>query len=253
MAETNILWLAQSDILKRLEPARMDFFSRPECLPGTRVDILQSITTWLITPSDQRILWLHGMAGVGKSTISSTLAESFAAMKRRGAFVRFDRNDKDNSRPALVIRTLCHQLALFHSEIAQAIAASLKNLGVAIESLSLSAQFEQLLCRPLSGLTSLASEGPIIIILDALDECGDSKSRKDLVTVLREGFPKLPDVFRILITSRVEDDIRGVSLCSEGDETPGVSWFPYRCCTISSEVSRRHISIPPTTRQARKI
>jgi hypothetical protein len=49
--------------------------------------------------------------------------------------------------------------------------------------------------------------GPIIIAMDALDECGDADSRKGLVSLLSNEFHKLPPVFRFLITSRPDSDI----------------------------------------------
>ncbi|KAJ7936183.1 hypothetical protein B0H13DRAFT_1560082, partial [Mycena leptocephala] len=49
-----------------------------QCLTGTRVDILNFIHEWLTTPSGSSdILWLYGVAGSGKSTISTTVAEDF--------------------------------------------------------------------------------------------------------------------------------------------------------------------------------
>jgi adenylylsulfate kinase-like enzyme len=60
----------------------MDAFSRPECLPDTRQDILKFITDWLTTPSpNENILWLYAMAGFGKSTISTTVAEYFRELE----------------------------------------------------------------------------------------------------------------------------------------------------------------------------
>jgi hypothetical protein len=47
----------------------------------------------------------------------------------------------------------------------------------------------------------------MIIILDALDECGDAESRRTLLQVLSSGLAKLPPDFRILVTSRKEFDI----------------------------------------------
>jgi len=82
--------LVDMELLKKLNPARMDAFSRPECLPGTRQDILKWVINWLTTPSDeQNILWLYGLAGSGKSTISTTIAEYFRELGRLGAFMFF--------------------------------------------------------------------------------------------------------------------------------------------------------------------
>ncbi|KAG9041554.1 hypothetical protein FS837_012091, partial [Tulasnella sp. UAMH 9824] len=45
------------------------------CLPGTRVEILERIDDWIRkAKSSERVLWIRGMAGRGKSTIASTVA-----------------------------------------------------------------------------------------------------------------------------------------------------------------------------------
>ncbi|KAG9034153.1 hypothetical protein FS837_002265, partial [Tulasnella sp. UAMH 9824] len=43
------------------------------CLPGTRVEILEHIDNWIRGGANsERVLWIRGMAGRGKSTIAST-------------------------------------------------------------------------------------------------------------------------------------------------------------------------------------
>ncbi|KZP10845.1 hypothetical protein FIBSPDRAFT_198456, partial [Athelia psychrophila] len=58
---------------------------------------------------------------------------------------------------------------------------------------------------------ALAIVGPIVIIIDALDESGDASTRKPLFKALAENASKLPRNFRILITARPEDDILKLS------------------------------------------
>ena len=56
----------------------MDQYGCSECLPGTRVDVLNFITAWAANPTGgQNVLWLHGVAGSGKSTLSTTVASLF--------------------------------------------------------------------------------------------------------------------------------------------------------------------------------
>lgn len=45
------------------------------CHPATRVDLLRQIQDWARQPQSKSIFWLNGMAGIGKSTISWTIAE----------------------------------------------------------------------------------------------------------------------------------------------------------------------------------
>ena len=193
----------------------MNASSRPECLPDTRQDLLKSLADWLTTPSpDQNILWLHGLAGSGKSTISTTLAEYFRALGRLGAFMFFDRNNPSSSELATVVPTLCYKLASFDPTIRAAVCAQIER-DPSITEASLRVQFTKLLREPLSSLAVLHNKGPVIIVLDAFDECGNASSRRDLLALLTRDLAKFPPAFRFLITSRREPDIEAAfSHCS---------------------------------------
>ena len=159
-----------------------------------------------MTSSDQNVLWLYGVAGSGKSTISTTIAQYCHDIRRCGAFLFFNRNDPTNSDPAIVIRTLAHQLARFHPLIRDVISNRIEDRPEIVTA-PIRTQFDSLLREPLNALPALHSQGPIIIVLDALDECGDATSRKTLLKVLSTELMRLPLVFRVLITSRDEFDI----------------------------------------------
>ena len=61
--------------------------NRQGCLKGTRKEVLLQIDQWLRNDGDQRIFWLNGLAGTGKSTIAQTFAEiSFADGKLGASF-----------------------------------------------------------------------------------------------------------------------------------------------------------------------
>ena len=182
----------------------MDASMRTGCLPGTRADILKFVVDWVHSHSQQNVLWLHGLAGSGKSTISTTVAETFRELQRLGAFIFFNRNTL-SSDPAVVIRTLSFQLARFDRSIKSAICDAIEhNPGIAESAMRF--QFSKLFLEPLMSIKA-HTRGPVIIILDALDECGDPMSRKSLLALLAQGLAKLPPIFRFLITSRRESDI----------------------------------------------
>jgi hypothetical protein len=54
------------------------------CLPGTRQSLLTRIGIWMDDPA-QRIFWLSGVAGCGKSSVAMTIGMREAASKRLGA------------------------------------------------------------------------------------------------------------------------------------------------------------------------
>src|SRR5882724_6694032 len=207
-ANESVRLVVKSEFLKSLNPVQMDASSRGLCTHGTRQHILTSIIGWLTTPSEgQNILWLHGLAGSGKSTISTTVAEYIREISCLGAFIFFDRNDPTHSDPNAVIRTLAYRLSLFHPAIKAAVCSQIEGDQTIAEA-PIGRQFSKLLLKPLKSIGALSLPGPVVIIVDALDECGDSRSRQDLLALLAQELAKLPPMFRILITSRAELDIK---------------------------------------------
>ncbi|KAF9067642.1 WD40-repeat-containing domain protein [Rhodocollybia butyracea] len=199
----------QTQTLNNLEPVKMNASLRPECLPRTREEIRGLITNWLTTPPDDNnpgnILWLSGVAGAGKSTIATSVSQYFRELGHLGAFLFFNRADKSRSDPADVIRTIAFYLARSNVHVASAICNAIRNDPASID-FPIQTQFQKLLLDPL-----IASQdhihGPIIVVLDALDECGNAESRRVLVSLISEDFPKLPPAVRFFITSRPDSDI----------------------------------------------
>ncbi|KZP32870.1 WD40 repeat-like protein, partial [Athelia psychrophila] len=200
----------------------MDAASRPQCLDGTRTAILQSLISDLTGPApDTNVFWLHGMAGSGKSTISTTIAEQLHDRGQRGAFLFFDRHSPAQSGPDGVIRTLAFQLALSNGIIRDAVCDEIvKDPQIATRTLD--SQFKALVMASLRSCSAKMA-GPVVIILDAFDECGDAQSRRAIVHLLINNLPLLPHTFRFLITGRPALDlnnafgshpaIKSVSLC----------------------------------------
>jgi ATP-dependent Lon protease len=67
--------------------------TRKQCLQGTRTEILSQITEWVFSTGDnvQRVLWLSGPAGKGKSAIAHTIAKWFEDVGGLGSCYSFDR------------------------------------------------------------------------------------------------------------------------------------------------------------------
>ncbi|KAF9050943.1 hypothetical protein BDP27DRAFT_1515172 [Rhodocollybia butyracea] len=200
---------AQTQKLNNLKPVDMNASLRPECLPGTRQEIQALIMNWLTTLPDNNnpgtILWLSGVAGAGKSTIATSVSQYFRELGCLGAFLFFNRTDKLRSDPANVIRTIAFYLARSNVHIASAIYDAICNDPASIDS-PIQTQFQKLLLDPLTASQSHI-HGPIIVVLDALDECGNAESRWSLVSLISDDFPKLPPAVRFFITSCPDSDI----------------------------------------------
>ncbi|OCK95059.1 WD40 repeat-like protein [Cenococcum geophilum 1.58] len=80
------------------------------CHPDTRIDLLRQIRDWADDPQSKCILWLNGMAGTGKSTISRTVAQSFADAGQLGASFFFKRGEGERGNASRFFTTIAVQL-----------------------------------------------------------------------------------------------------------------------------------------------
>ncbi|KAF7972468.1 hypothetical protein HWV62_17884 [Athelia sp. TMB] len=193
----------------KLRRVVIDKTERDACLPGTRVGAINMIMKWYSddSPDRKNTMWLHGMAGAGKSTLSTTIAgmmDRVNGLNLLGAFFIFDRSVAER-KPSTLIRTIAYQLAEFDPVIGARMQQVIEEIpGIAEESLN--TQFLKLLSSEALG-DILWSRGPILIVIDALDESGTVAERERLLKVLSEGVSKLPHFIRLLIVSRPERDI----------------------------------------------
>ncbi|KAL5483113.1 hypothetical protein ACEPAI_8342 [Sanghuangporus weigelae] len=188
----------------QLELAKMDtsnMSTRARCLEGTRKDYRDRIMSRLFpdTNTDQKIVWLTGAAGAGKSTIALTISDACDERGCPAAYLFFERG-KDEYISA--VRMIAYRLADHYPSVRPHVAEINSN----IIGSQLKTQFEKLLLKPLEAMAK-GTKDSVVIILDALDECGTSKQREDLVRLLTVDFKKLPSNVRILVTSRPENDI----------------------------------------------
>ncbi|KAL5512561.1 hypothetical protein ACEPAG_3214 [Sanghuangporus baumii] len=193
----------------QLELTNMDISrvsTRTRCLEGTRKDYVDRIMSRLFpdTDADQNVVWLTGAAGAGKSTIAVTISDACDQRGCPAAYLFFERG-KDEY--ISTIRALAYKIASLHPSVHPHIAKAVSE-NSNISGSPLRTQFEKLLLEPLQAVTDDLGQ-PIIIILDALDECGTAEQRRELLRLLTADFAKLSLKLnvRILVTSRPENDI----------------------------------------------
>ena len=177
------------------------FGNRGGCLRGTRKGVLWEIEQWLTDKQGQRIFWLNGLAGTGKSTIAQTVAETSFADGRLGASFFCSRDFEDRSNLQAIFPTLAFQLAyqypLFRKELLPVLKA---NPDAGRESLC--SQMEKLIVGPLN-----TTHIPTLIIIDALDECKDEQPASAILSILSRYVNEIPTV-KFFITGRPEARIR---------------------------------------------
>jgi hypothetical protein len=177
------------------------------CLAGTRQQLLTDLFAWFDDPdpSRERVFWLNGLAGTGKTTVARTMAARAYDQDRLGATFFFSRNVAATQDPAAILPTIAYQLAHYQSPFRASMCTSLssdkdvRDRGIAAQA--------RVLYDNLSDVT--LSNTPVLIVLDALDECHLENGCEggDAVPLLLAKFASLPSV-KILVTSRPEDTIR---------------------------------------------
>ncbi|KAH0596688.1 hypothetical protein MHUMG1_05807 [Metarhizium humberi] len=175
------------------------------CLKDTRVDVLQDIDTWAVSSGTQQIFWLCGMAGTGKSTISRTIARSFAKQGILGASFFFKRGEGDRGNSSKVITTIAAQVAARYPAIPPLVAKALENDSRIVHK-ALREQFQELILQPLQANSQHVGKNsdPIVIVIDALDEC-DSADDIELLICLFSRTEGLQSVrLKTFVTSRPE-------------------------------------------------
>ncbi|KAF7340727.1 WD40 repeat-like protein [Mycena sanguinolenta] len=216
----------QKELLALLTPMDVDASQRPFCLEGTRKNILDQIIYKLTVSSS--IVWLHGVAGSGKSTIAASIAQHFLKLKSLGVFIFFTRNQETS--PRAVLHRIAFQLALLNEAFRVKLCNNLSdNPGVV--NADINTQFQELLKDPVSAAQCHIS-GSILVVLDALDEC-DTTGRQTLISLIIKEFPQLYPTICFFITSRRNEDI-----AAQLDNKDCITQLPLEVLDDQSQVSR---------------
>jgi NACHT domain len=175
------------------------FDPKKVCLQDTRVELLDGLFSW-IKSTDVRtakIFLLTSVAGAGKTTIAHTVAQRCKEEQILSSPFFFDREVSGRNDPRMLFSTIARNLAdqdpKFRQQVADALDREKSLVGA-----STSVHFAELILEP-SRL--LPRDSPVVIIIDALDECHDPN--EEVLDILKDEVPKLPGTFRILLTSRM--------------------------------------------------
>ncbi|KAJ3124305.1 hypothetical protein HK098_001217 [Nowakowskiella sp. JEL0407] len=157
----------------------------------------------------ERVLWLQGNAGVGKSVMSAFAADELEKRNLLAGmfFAKYDNTDRNSARN--LIRTLCFQLCEWNAKFGRHILNTLTEENVKEglnDRASIEAMFTFLILDPLQHIAE-SNPNPIVLVVDALDETGRLGYRREILQVFSIHCKKLPSFIKILVTSRPEEDI----------------------------------------------
>jgi hypothetical protein len=197
----------QELLLRRLKPFDAGYDSGNRCMEGTRQSILSRILDWVTNPhgsSDaprRNTYWLYGLPGVGKSSVAHSLCEKLHQRRHLAGAFFCRRDDKHLSDPKNILPTLICNLAMAFPPFRNIVAERLHN-DVNLTSKSM----VHSLFLDFTGKLPHHPEHSLVLVIDALDECGDRRSRPGILSALIDAAAQAPWL-KIIITSRPEADI----------------------------------------------
>jgi hypothetical protein len=144
-------------------------------------------------------LWLNGMAGTGKSAISTTFAQNMDDEGLLGATFFIDRQVADRTDPHRIIQSLAYDLAERDSGRLRALWSALRAKPT-IKEMPLREQVQALIMSPLAAIYSET----LVIVIDGLDECAPSNGIR-LLSTLVDCLASIR--IKLFVSSRGDEDI----------------------------------------------
>jgi hypothetical protein len=160
--------------------------------------VLKRINDWIHAENDRRIYLLTGLAGTGKTTISLSVALLAEAEGILGASFFCSRDSDDRSNISFIFPTIASLLSQYSPQFCAQLATAVKeypDVGHALPD----EQLKRLIIEPLSRIGSF--QRPVVIVIDALDECKDEKTPEKILLALSRHIHSIP-FFKIFVASR---------------------------------------------------
>ena len=177
-------------------------------MDGTRQSLLNQIMDWVANKSEpQDVLqsnayWLYGSPGIGKTAIAHSICASLHERNHLAGAFFCRRDDPILSEPMNILPTFIHKLAIILPPFRTIVAKRLRDdPNLTPESMK-GALFLQFISSLPPHL-----EHTLVLVIDALDECGDTRSRPGILKVLLDAAAQA-QWLKIIITSRTEVDIQ---------------------------------------------
>ncbi|KAL0948983.1 hypothetical protein HGRIS_009083 [Hohenbuehelia grisea] len=178
-------------------------------MEGTRVGALANIEEWAENPnSTERVFWVKGSIGVGKSSIAYSAAQRAHENGHLGASFFFSRYEPQLRDPRLLFPTIAFQLAEHNPALRRAITSAITN-DLDVSHREPKHQYDALIRRTISAIQH--SEHPILFVFDGLDEFESTiASYSDTMCLFITDLSRLSSNVRILATSRPEPYIERI-------------------------------------------
>jgi len=197
--------LVQQDLLlkERLKPTRTGYDQALCCMEGTRQSILDQVIAWIANGSGpSNTYWIHGLPGIGKTSLSHSICKTLDERNQLIGVFFCQRDDTNSNEPRNILPTLIYKLAENSPTFRRIVEERLLSKPNLTAKSMTDAHFLDFICST----PGQPNEHPRAFVIDALDECGDNRSRQDVLKALTDAAALAPWL-KIIITSRPEADI----------------------------------------------
>ncbi|KAG8750768.1 hypothetical protein FRC14_000247 [Serendipita sp. 396] len=222
--------VVKNELLKRLSGRIINgsAYSSTEvggCTAGTRETILNKLMDWARDSTQEKVCWMTGMAGTGKTTIAYTLCERLEADGILGASFFCSTTEDETHNMRHLFPTLAYALAASSQKMADALLGALRDKNVA--DMNLKDTFTALISTPASIDTSPFHEETRVIVLDGFDQVKDRDRVEAILSFILERagavalkffissrplsdkFKMTPQLWRFDLYNRPEQEVRG--------------------------------------------
>ncbi|CAE6437631.1 unnamed protein product [Rhizoctonia solani] len=198
--------------LNSIQPAKLACYdsraatlvNRRKCTPHTREQAISDLLSWKDDNSGSNLCWLNGMAGTGKTTIANTLCAILDEFHQLGASFFCTRSFPECRDVNIIFPTIAYQLARFSHPFCLALVQALEKTPD-LQYRALEKQFEGMIATPLRD-TANTLPSCVVVVIDALDECEDSRSVGYLLEIISSQAAGLP--IRVLVSGRPEPQLQ---------------------------------------------
>ncbi|KAG8794017.1 hypothetical protein FRC12_000806 [Ceratobasidium sp. 428] len=176
------------------------------CMPDTRVRTIDDILAWSHDfDSNQRLLWVYGFAGLGKTSIAASICKRLEEQDMLAASFFCKRDDPAQRDARCVLNTIVHGLAIKCSAYKQAVVKAIQ-ADSQICTGYMQRRYTSLVEEPLKSTNQLNTTKGLVVVVDALDEIANDEHRSALLNYLR-AMCRLVSWLKIVVTSRPDGDI----------------------------------------------
>ena len=198
----------QEFLFRRLKPVDTGYHRNLCCMDGTRQSLLDQVMDWVANKSGQEndlrsnAYWIYGSPGIGKTSLAHSICANLHERNYLAGAFFCRRDDPNLSEPINILPTFIHKLAIIFPPFRTIVAKHLRDdPNLTPDSMKGSFFLEFIRSLPRHPEHTLA------FVVDALDECGNARSRLGLLKVLTDAAAQAPWL-KIIITSRTEVDIQ---------------------------------------------